>query len=187
MRQNTWIKVGVVAVVLAIASGTGYYFISQERTIDSIYTFVEQRDMPDMAKMFKDDWYLLSVNKYDAERIRWQMVSGSPNEWEPEYFGKMKVRVLRQDNRVVGFVTYYMKNIFEGDVLFLCVASDYRGKRFGEKLMRYAIGDLFKQGARFVTLVTRPVDTSARKLYKRVGFKELWEDETFVHLRLDKP
>ncbi len=56
-----------------------------------------------------------------------------------------------------------------------------RGKGFAQKLMQYAIDDMRRLGAKKITLITRTSNTSAQKLYNRIGFKEIYRDEGYVY------
>ena len=80
--------------------------------------------------------------------------------------------MLFEDGKPVGVVTYYMMSQVLGRILFLIVDKDFRGKRYGEKLLNYAFDELKKRGATSVKLFVRSENASARKLYERVGFVE---------------
>jgi ribosomal protein S18 acetylase RimI-like enzyme len=78
-------------------------------------------------------------------------------------------------------VAYYLKSFYEGTILFLDVNKEFRRQHYAEKLLNYAISDLFDRGVSRVRLITRPTNTSARALYERNGFKQYDTDDTFVH------
>lgn len=167
--------------MLSIAIGGGVtYYIQSVRQASGIHTYRESRDFKGVLEIFKQDWYWLSTRDYNEPRLQWMLKDGSPNEYEAQFFGKMRVKVLREDNKVVGFITYYMKNFYEGIVLFLAVRSDARGKRYGQTLINYAINELSKQGALVVSLVTRVTNKSAIKLYTRIGFKQTKIEDGFI-------
>ncbi len=185
-RRYSWIKTVIVAISIAVGAGIAHYHYSA-REQGPIYTFQEKRDLEDMNALFVKDWYCLSNREYARENIDFALKTHSPNEYEPRYFGKMHIKVLREQGKLVGFVTYYMVNFYEGKVLFLAVNPEYRGKRYGEKLLRYAVDDLFSNGATVVRLVTRTANFSAQKLYKRFGFQVTNpDDEGFMHFAIHK-
>lgn len=187
-RSMTRIKAAVA--VLSIMAGAGLaYYVTHARETGPIYDFNESRDAQAVKKIFKDDWYWLSNRDYIPENIDFVLKTHSPNEYEPRYYGKMNIKVLRENDTLVGFITYYMLNFYEGKILFLAINPDFRGKRYGEPLLKYAINDLFDhKGATVVRLVTRVDNASARKLYTRIGFTQMGIDEAdgFVHYAVKK-
>lgn len=92
------------------------------------------------------------------------------------YNGTLKVKVIRDQSQLVGFTAYYMKARDVGQLLFIVVDDNFRGKRYGQILLEHGINQLKKMGARKVDLVTRTTNIRAQKLYKRVGFKLVRDD-----------
>lgn len=185
-RRLNWIKTIIVTISIAVGAGIAHYYYSSSEK-GPIYTFQENRDLEDMISLFVKDWYWLSNREYARENVEFNLKTNSPNEFEPRYFGKMRIKVLRENGKLIGFVTYYMVNFYEGKVLFLAVNPEYRGKRYGEKLLKYAVDDLFSQGATVVRLVTRTTNYSAQKLYLRFGFQMTNpDDEGFMHFAIHK-
>jgi ribosomal protein S18 acetylase RimI-like enzyme len=65
---------------------------------------------------------------------------------------------------------------FAGPDAFLTeiyVRPDQRGRRLGAYLLEAVTGALRDGGARAVTLLVRPKNTAARRLYARAGFEEI--------------
>ena len=105
----------------------------------------------------------------------------SPNEYEQRYRGKLKIVVLYETEfgkpeKQIGFCCYYMLNEYIGRLLFLCIDKQVQGKRYGERLVQYALEDLRRMGAKFVRMWCRIENSNARKLYERLGFVNLHED-----------
>lgn len=65
-----------------------------------------------------------------------------------------------------------MKTPTLGFILFMDVNPEFRGKRYGEILMRHDFAALKRMGATRVELFTRTNNERALKLYKRVGMVE---------------
>ena len=190
MQNKSMTRIKTTVALLSIMVGAGIaYYVSQARETGPIYDFNESRDADAVHKIFKDDWYWLSNREYDVQNIDFVLKTHSPNEYEPRYYGKMDIKVLREDDTVIGFITYYMVNFYEGKILFLAINPDFRGKRYGEPLLKYAINDFFNnRGASVVRLVTRVDNAPARKLYTRIGFQEtgIDEEDGFVHFAIRK-
>src|SRR5579885_140724 len=146
---HRWIKISALGLALALGGGISYYYLSSSKKTscaphsDLISPFNEARDMADVKALFVRDWQWLSVREYSDERLDFMLKGRAPNEYEPRYFGKMEIRVLREkDGAFVGFITYYMKNAYDGHILFLAIEPSFRGRRFADKLLDYAIADL---------------------------------------------
>ncbi len=95
------------------------------------------------------------------------------------------IRVVRDGERVVGFVSYYIsenvnKRIGEknkiGRIHLLCVEEDYRRFGIGKKLIKECM-DFFKlEHCDRVYLITRPENIRAKSLYYKFGFSEIKND-----------
>jgi ribosomal protein S18 acetylase RimI-like enzyme len=137
-----------------------------------ISAYNEAQDKEAVLKIFKDDWFWLSTGDYSEKDITWRLKTGSPNEYEPRFFGKMKIAVLYDHDTLAGFITYYMKNFYEGHILFLGINPTFRGKRYGLLLLDYSAQDLKNMGAKIVSLVARTTNEPGIKLYTRFGMKK---------------
>ena len=167
-------KKNVVIVILLALAGGGVYYSLIESPVSSNEFYVapydKARDRAFIFDEFKAHWSLLQMNAtYD---IDFMLEKKAPNTREPLYYGKMPTMMLCHDNKPVGFITYYMRTPYQGEILFLDIANEYQGKKLGEKLLTHAFADLKKQGAKIVKLFTRSTNFPAQKLYKRVGFVE---------------
>ncbi len=178
----------ITALILALSFGglTIYYYLPQPQEAAQITGLIqdynETRDTQEILDIFKQDKYwLLSSPDYSAESM---LKTRSPNKDDARYFGKLSIKVLREADKFVGFVAYYMKNFFIGTVLFLDVKPEFRGKGYAQQLMRYAIDALKKQGASIITLVTRSENHAAQAVYKKMGFVKTLEEDGYVYFDL---
>lgn len=146
-----------------------------------IYAYEEQRDFPAMLDLFERNLYWLTPYP-DSSNFKFYM-KYKTHSYNPLDFGKMKIKVLRERNQLVGFITYYMDTPTIGDILFLVVDEQFRGKRYGQKLLEYAINDLVSMGAQTIELVTRPENKAGHKLYERVGFYETGRNHIHTYHR----
>ena len=163
------------AIVAVLGAGIGYYVLVPR---GPIYKYDVERDTQKILDLFKSDWYwLVSSPDYSPE---FMLKHRAPSK-NPLHLGRLKIKVLRENNEFVGFIAYYMKMATTGLILFIAVEPEFRGKRYGEQLMRYALDDLVHLGAKVIRLTTRPANVSGQNLYKRIGFYETSRDEEFVH------
>jgi ribosomal protein S18 acetylase RimI-like enzyme len=183
MKRYPVIKVALLSISVALGGGIAYYVMRDRVEIAQgpIYDYNEQRDKEAIKKIFMDNWYWLTVHEQDPAYPEYIFSTNSPNDWEPQYIGQLHVKVLREGSDLVGFVAYHKLNFYEGKVLFLAIDKRFRGKHYGEQLLRAAIADLRKLGSKQVWLVTRVDNKSAIKLYKRSGLIETGVEGGFVH------
>ena len=165
------IKAAVLVLGLVLGGYYGYQFYQNySNDQGDIRSYKAGIDEQYIKKEFQDNWYTLIANpSYDVD---FMLQRKAPNNYEPQYFGKMNIKMLYHDNRPIGFITYYMQTSYQGDVLFLVIDKEFRGKRYGEKLLNYAFAQMKKEGAKTVKIFTRTENTSAQRLYTRVGFVE---------------
>lgn len=188
------IKKLVIVGLLCASIGIGYwwYYSSanfvQNSSIMQLDNGFEMKTLSTEAekdfirKQFKDNWqHLIESPDYDIEYF---MNKRGIYPHQPEYEGKMQIKILYKDDKMVGFTGYYMKSPTAGTILFINVDKENRGKRYGEVLTRYAIAGLKELGAKFVHFSTKVSNLSAQKLYDRVGCERLHDtDKYHVHYR----
>ncbi len=186
----------IVALTIAVITGgtLSYLFLSQPPALSVVATcahkdvaisdYSPERDQENVVSLFERDWYWLSVNEYTREHVLFMLNTHSPNEFDSRYFGTMKISVMRnKQGAFLGFITYYMKNFHQGHILFLAIHQDFRGKRYADCLLEYAIKALKEQGAQEVLLLTYTPNTSGIKLYNRFGFVETHREGKFVYFK----
>lgn len=174
------IKISAIIALIGTAFFTLYYFIPQQMVVsEQIESFQEDRDTKEILNLIeKDRYWLIASPHYSSELM---LKNRNPNPSEAEYEGKLDIKVLYDQNQFVGFVAYYLKNFYTGQVLFLAVKDDFRGKGYGKQLLEYAIAQLKRQGASVAFLVTRVSNLKAQAVYKKVGFAEAKRDDEFVY------
>jgi len=177
----------ILGIVFFVGAGIQWYYWSHTRVAAHgssglIVDFDDARDTKDILDLFEANWHWLVASPDYSPA--YMLKNRSPHE-NPLYHGKLTLKVLREKNVFVGFIAYYKKKPQEGFILFVAVKEHFRGKRYAEKLMDYAMDDLKAQGARSVWLITRLSNLRAQALYKRLGFYELQHDEEFIYFQRD--
>lgn len=176
--RSVWKKWRIGAAIFTMSLGAGiFYYLSIPR--GPIYDFDPARDTQDILQVFERDWYwLVSSDDYSPEFMLKYRAPGR----NPLYIGRLRIKVLRENDAFVGFTAYYMKTSDLGFLLFLAVDPEFRGKGYGDTLTRYALNDLIRMGTKRIRLVTRTDNIPAQKLYSRMGFRETSrDDEGFVY------
>lgn len=171
-------NVALAGSLFALACGIGYgVYRYQNFEQGPIYEFDAQRDTKPILDIFERDWYwLVAGDDYSPE---FMLQYRAPKQ-DPVFAGRMHIKVLREQDTFIGFVAYYMKNAQVGFLNFVDINPDFRGKRYAQQLVRYAINAMKDLGASRIDLVTRPSNVSARALYKRLGFVLTGQDPEFV-------
>ncbi len=179
-KQSRWKKLGIGLGVTATLLGVGIsYYLSVSR--GPIYDFDYARDAQEVLAIFERDWYWLVSSSREHYSPEFTLKYRTPKR-NPLYFGRFCIKVLREGDAFVGFVAYFMETSDLGDLRFLAVNPEFRGKGYGDKLTRYALNDLICMGAKRIQLVTRTDNIPSQTLYKRLGFYETSRDnEGFVY------
>lgn len=179
--MNKFMKKIVLTSVLLTAFGGGiWYYTAHVRT--PIYDFDFAQDIESVLAMFKEDWYWLdaSHDQYAPDYIIYKFKNRTPHI-SPLHTGTMRIKALREQGQLAGFITYHKEGADVGRILYLDVKPAMRGKRYGEVLVRYAVDDLISMGSKKIRLVTRTDNLAAQKLYNRAGFDETSRNGGFVN------
>jgi len=176
MNKKSWFKKIILAVAGIAALGAGIYYVYTPR--GPIYEYNEARDTQSILDLFRKNWYWLTASEdYSPEfMLKYRTPTRSFSD-----FGKMHIKVLRVNGKFAGFVAYFMETDTLGDLRFIVLKEGMRGKGYAQKLMRYAINDMIKMGAKHIKLVTRTDNLSGQKLYERTGYKEMSRVDGFVN------
>jgi ribosomal protein S18 acetylase RimI-like enzyme len=181
IARSKWLKVSALLCAIGLVAAGLWYW---QRVEGPIYDFDYKRDAQEILKIFeRDRYWLLASEDYSPE---FMMKYHAPNQ-ELKYMGRLHISVWREKDRFIGFTAYYIKEPGLGQLLFLDINPDFRGKdkRYAEKLLKYALGELKKLGAEAVHLCTRTDNVRAQGLYRRIGFHEISRDNGFMTFQYD--
>ena len=165
-----------VSLILTASCLLIYHYSSTPK--DGIYDFSPTRDTKDMMDIFNKNryWLLASDDSSPAFMLKYRTWDANP-----AHFGKMRIKVLRENDKVVGFTTYHMETPERGRLLFLVVDESARGKGYGTMLAKLAMKELFTIGAEYVVLWTRVSNIRAQRIYRELGFKEKREENEYLY------
>jgi len=80
--------------------------------------------------------------------------------------------VAKVDDKLAGYVFISMNLKFnEGDIEFICVNSNYRGRGCGKQLINTALNAFKQEGITKLQLWVNIVNDNAINLYTKVGFE----------------
>ncbi len=142
-----------------------------------------EQDKEFIKQQFKENWALLiSSPDYDIDDM---LTTNSPHVDDFKHRGKLITKVLYYNGERAGFGSCYMDTNVRGDILFVEVDKNFRGKRLAETIVNTQVEDLKKLGATTVKLATRTDNFTAQKVYTRLGFTETHRSKTHVYYRKD--
>ncbi len=158
----------------AIASGATWLFLQKESG-PQIVEFDIKRDGKAIMAIFDRDWDWLIPGDRESFSPELMMVYRAPQQ-NPLYAGRLKIKVMRDGDKLIGFVSWYMKDAHNGFLNFVDVNPEYRSKGYAAKLVQYAMDAMIKNGAKKLTMVTWPHNTRARSIYERLGWQLVGSD-----------
>lgn len=101
------------------------------------------------------------------------------------YFKSMK-KVIRVNNLFAGYIVY-TKNSEHGSICEFGIAKNFRGKGYGEQLLKYACDALKSDHAKFVQLLMHNSNQFALRRYECNGFRTMavYEAVGVRHMKLE--
>jgi ribosomal protein S18 acetylase RimI-like enzyme len=163
-----------VSVLLIVAGITSYRYAAG--TIDPYNTAVDKSFILDV---FQKNWYWL-VSEYSTDFSPEYMLDTRSSSRSAHDLGNLTIKVYHQQGAPRGFVAYYVKSAYQGFILFLAVAEQYRSRGYARELMGYALQDLKSRGCIKARLVTRVNNTRGQRVYTGLGFKEVERYSGFI-------
>lgn len=176
-RNSALIK-SLLCAGLIIAGGMTYIYIPSHTCAVAqqsyyIYPFNDdERDIQDIEKIFMDDFYWLTTR--DSYDVRAMLTRRTSDFADPTVNNDMFIYVMRDKatDGLIGFVTFFKLSFYKGQVLFLSVNREFRGKGYGRALVSYALDQMKNMGMIKAKLFTRLDNKPARALYESLGFQE---------------
>ena len=80
--------------------------------------------------------------------------------------------VAQENNRVLGYIIFWIKFEDEGHIISIAVDKNYRRLEVGSKLVETSIEVFKKFEVKIIKLEVRIGNEGARKFYSKLGFKE---------------
>jgi len=80
--------------------------------------------------------------------------------------------VAQENNRIVGYIIFWIKYEDEGHIISIAVDKNFRRLEVGTKLVEASIESFKKFSVNILKLEVRVGNTGARKFYSKIGFKE---------------
>ena len=178
----------ILTLSIAFIACAGIATTFMYRTIEQgpIYNFNASRDTAAIMDIFNQNWYWLLASENSSPAF---MIKHRTHDANPLHFGSLHIKVLYPEkphsaqearHKLAGFAAYYMDTPQQGRLLFLAVPHEFRGKGYGKLLAEYAMQQMFEMGATHIALWTRVNNLPAQRIYKELGFKEVFDENGYV-------
>jgi ribosomal protein S18 acetylase RimI-like enzyme len=122
----------------------------------SITKFDPTRDKESVVNLFNKEKSLLQ-NFYPARYLQ-----------RCHHSSDCEIKILRENNEFAGFIGY---DSF-GHIDYLAVEKNFRGKKYGKKLLTHSIKNLQDKGIKSITIYATKNNIPALTLYEKIGFKK---------------
>ena len=146
----------------------------QDFSTFTVCDFDSEKDMESVTDIFKTDWERLYIGRpFDTKLIEVLIASAS----DPDY--TKKIKVLRHDNKTIGFATYYFfpkRTPKEGTIEVGGLSQEMRGQGLGKEFFPRILTELEEMGSEILTIFVKKDNTVAKNLYEKFGFKIIDEN-----------
>lgn len=125
------------------------------------------------------------INPDDIERIVALSESEFPykNNSSQKFFERQKNGAMlfkaEENGSFAGFVDFELKGE-RGFIHGLAVRKEFRGKKIGHQLAVFAVHALSLNGAEKICLLVRRQNVAAKKIYKKLGFRQAGTGEKTI-------
>ncbi len=176
--MNMKFKNTYIYVFLIIIFGLIFLFLKNYKApiINGVrlVNFEEKRDRLFIKQVINDDYdWLVNYPNFDVD---FMIDNKVPSKERMEHLGKLNIKVLVDNEKPVGFLTYHPKNFRTAWIQFLAISKEARGKGYAKRILEDIFAELKEKGFENVQLLTRTNNERARNLYEKMGF-ELTESD----------
>ncbi len=163
-----------VTLAAALLVGCG----SEKRNKEGIYAYDAQHDRAYILQQTQDERFWLIADESHGYNQEMTLDTGKHC-----FVGvPVKFFMYYKDSKPVGFISYYFDSPFFAKIQFVLVDENYRRQGIAEKMIRYVLERMEKEGAFSVEICTRLINTKARTLYEKLGFKYSYDDGKYIYL-----
>ena len=136
----------------------------------------EREARPELVPDFQNSGIVRPMLEEDLAQVLEIERLSFPTPWSPYAFVSelrdneyARYFCLELAGRVIGYMGLWFI-LDEGHITNVAIAPDYRGRGWGEYLMRSVMKLMLKEGMERMTLEVRLSNKAAQKLYERLGF-----------------
>lgn len=127
-------------------------------------------DYEGVTTLIKEEWPKLFMQpEYDPKIVNTMLIHNHPG-YIAYRDKKLFIKVLRDEDKISGFATYYYPSATIGHIELLAINKQYRSKGLGKKLVEYVATEVARQGAKTLELYVYTNNQHAIKFYTNLGF-----------------
>lgn len=136
----------------------------------SIVPFTKERDKQAVITIIQDDWNkLFTLPRFNQNIVDRMLEHQHPGDMA-HHTKHLTIAVLYDEERLVGFITYYYTNASTSNIELLAIDKNYRSKGYGKKLIEYVMREVRSQGVNAIQLYVYTSNQSALQFYTHLGF-----------------
>lgn len=150
----------------------------------TINEFNANTDYHEVAALCTQEWDLLFLLPFDQRIINRMFIHRRPGDTSFPHT-ELFITVIKEDEAIRGFITYYYKTSHVLQVELLAVDKNYRGKGYGKRLLEHAFLCGKKEQARELQLYVFTRNKKGIEFYTKLGFSPLKKHP--LYLLLAKP
>lgn len=149
---------------------------SRDQIEKLIYPIVKDKEYPiaDCTLPYQAIYDFMTGDAYEFFVPKLQKVNRTPEDYAEQFSAYCTITYdLDERNNITGMVAGYLRNLVIPGWSYITevyVNSDQRGNGLGEKLLTRYIDHCKSTGMKGVWLKVREENTSAQRLYKKIGF-----------------
>jgi ribosomal protein S18 acetylase RimI-like enzyme len=120
----------------------------------------------------QEEWFTLFLIPRETPIMHRMLVHRQPGD--PLHKDKLlAIKVLREGNELIGFVTYFVANHTLGIIELLAINQRFRGNGYGKKLIAFVQQEFKAHGIANLNLYCQENNVGALNMYHHLGFKNV--------------
>ncbi len=132
--------------------------------------FDYRQHMPAITVLLKKEWSkLFLIPSYDEGMVEKIFKFFRPGDFSQQDKA-LSIRALYLDEQLVGFVTFYFKDIATGHIELLAIDSAFRGQGLGKFLVGQVAQECMQRGCSILQLYVYRSNPNAIQFYRHLGF-----------------
>lgn len=155
---------------------TNFYFLFLLTSFLNLFAqphvveFNQKLDTSALTDLIKSEWTkLFPTPYYDQSIVSAMLINKRPGDITHST-KQLTIKVLHEDQKIVGFITYYFINNIILHIELLAIHSNFRAKGYGKFLINWVINEAKNQGAKAAELYVYNTNPKAIEFYKCLGF-----------------
>ncbi len=109
-----------LSIVTIISGSLASYWYYQNNIFTGIREYNPEKDRAFILNIFDKDWYWLVAEDREHYDPKYTLDNRASSK-VPENKGNLQIYVYQESGRPAGFIAFFKKNIFKGDLRFIAI------------------------------------------------------------------